>query len=335
MPLDTLIENKTLLHNFPIFSVYVFIPESKHVTEILGEKLSKNVYFIIKEVSVVSLIEASFIKEFIEVGSLYAFSYQAKVEEENFITLLPSGKLILYLQNNIAECLSLRKYYPPELKKHERRTLRFQTCIIDTKLPNFLPGQKLYDSTLNELNKLKDFKFDLLLKWEPTGDICPESIRTYFEKHGYECNTCEPNIYENTKPSVSVPNLNLEELDSIQINDLIHWIGVQLCNISFHPEKSDMLANSSTTYLNEQSKHINFLKIESYEGFFDGDYILSILKESREVFKKYSNLPFIIVSIAGYLESYFELEKKFRSGDKSIFLVISPQLQCWIITYKK
>lgn len=331
MSLDSAIENKTIFNKFPIFSIHIFTPMSRCVAEPLVEtaNLSENLYFIVKQIPVTIFIEESFIKQFIKMGSLHALSHNARIGTENFITFLPSGDLFLYLENEIAESLALKKEISLE-KKVKKQKLSFQTCKIQTKLPNFHCGEKLYDLVHQELNKLNFIKFDVLLKWKPQGNICPQSIRHYFEKKGYECITCEPSHANTTKISVPVPNMNLKELDSVEMEELIEWIGIQVCNISDFPDSdTDKLFSIKHE---ESSQIVEHLEIDFYQGFYDGEDVCSILKKSKDLLEKNPDMKFIIVFIKGYLDSYLARKKfeKFSSGNKIAALIISSNFQYFV-----
>ncbi|GFQ85617.1 uncharacterized protein TNCT_684211 [Trichonephila clavata] len=327
MSVDSAIENKTVLNRFPIFSVHIFTPVSRKLRETFEETLTlpENIYFIVKQIPVTVFIEEPFITQFIKTGSLHAFSHNTKVDMENFIALLPSGELILYLENEIAETLALKKDHIPQNNVKKRKP-NFQTCKIETKLPNFRRGEKLYDLVHNELTKLKDMKFDVLLKWKPEGNICPQSIRCYFEKEGYECITCEPSYTNTTNFSIPVPNINLKQFDFSKIEDIMEWIGLQICNISDFPGGVDI--GNVFLMQQEESSHIENLKIDFFQGFFEGDQVCSILKKSKKLFEENPEMQFIIVFISGYSESYISRKKfeKFSSGDKSTTLIISADL---------
>ncbi|GFU10320.1 uncharacterized protein NPIL_245091, partial [Nephila pilipes] len=205
-------------------------------------------------------------------------------------------------------------------------------CIIDTKLSNFHHGEKLYDLVKSELDKLKDIKFDVLLKWKPEGDICPQSIRDYFEREGYDCITCEPYCTNFRQFSTPFPNMNLKQLDSFQVEELMEWIGMLICNICDIPDSD---ASKLQQFENPKSPTITEeWKVDFCLGFHDGDEVCSLLKESKKLFEKEPDLPFLIVFLSGYLESYTAGERfeRFSSEDKITALIISPDFQCLVIT---
>ncbi|XP_055950549.1 ribonuclease P protein subunit p40-like [Argiope bruennichi] len=333
---DALKEDENVLNNFPIYCLHIFIPGPRVVDETCTEKIisPNNVYFIIKQVTVSSLIKAPFLEQFVKCGSLQAFSYKSKIRQENFIALLPTGKLILYLKQNFAQNLLIKREPYREVKKSSKRQrLDFQTFVIDTKLPSFVPGKKPYNSIWCELNKLNDFKFDLLLKWNPEGNICPQSVRVYFENEGYKCITCESQHICNVKPSACMPDIDISKFDSSHVDALMEWIGMQICGISLEPENSDTFLFHDS----QQKEHLYSvgkkpLKINMYEGFFDIFQVRYLLEETKKLFEDHSDIPFIVVSITGYFESFtFRKELKFSEEDKMTTLLITPDLKCWVI----
>ncbi|CAL1268006.1 unnamed protein product [Larinioides sclopetarius] len=90
---DALKEDESILNNFPIYCLHIFIPGPMVVDETGTDKITspENVYFIIKQITVASLIKAPFIEQFVKCGSLQAFSYKSKIRQEDFIALLPTG----------------------------------------------------------------------------------------------------------------------------------------------------------------------------------------------------------------------------------------------------
>ncbi|GFT52374.1 uncharacterized protein NPIL_63931 [Nephila pilipes] len=320
--------------NRQIRKIHIFTPGKRSFTQIFGETsiLPINKSFIVEKIPVTLFIDESFTKQFIKNGSLQALSFTDRVDMENFIAFLPSGELALYLENEIAESLSLKK--EPNCKKEEvkKQRLNFQTCIIDTKLSNFHHGEKLYDLVKSELDKLKDIKFDVYLKWKPEGDICPLSIRDYFEREGYDCSTCVSYCTIIRQLSTPFPNMNLKQLDSFPVEELTDWIGMVICNIC------DILDSGASKLLQlENPKSPNIReewKVDYCLGFHDGDEVCRLLKESKKLFEKKPDLPFFIVFLKGYLDSYTAGERfeKFSFEDKIVALIIFPDFQCLVIT---
>ncbi|GBM92263.1 hypothetical protein AVEN_212546-1 [Araneus ventricosus] len=333
---DALKEDESVLNNFPIYCLHIFIPGPIVVDETCTDKIisPENVYFIVKQATVASLIKAPFIEQFVKCGSLQAFSYKSKIRQENFIALLPTGKLILYLRQNIAQSLLIKREPYRGLKKSSKRQrLDFQTFVIDTKLKDFIPGKKPYNSISCELNKLNDLRFDLLIKWKPEGNICPQSIRSYFENEGYESVTCEPQHTCNVKRAACMPDIDIKKFDSSQVDALMEWIGIHICGISLEPDNSDNFLLHCPEQIDDLfSVGRKPLKINMYEGFFDIFQVRSLLEESKKLFEKHSDIPFIVISITGYFESFtFRKELKFSAEDKVTTLLITPELKCWVI----
>ncbi|CAL1268009.1 unnamed protein product [Larinioides sclopetarius] len=242
---DALKEDESILNNFPIYCLHIFIPGPMVVDETGTDKITspENVYFIIKQITVASLIKAPFIEQFVKCGSLQAFSYKSKIRQEDFIALLPTGKLILYLNQNIAQSLLIKREPCRRLKKSNKR-------------------QRL------------DFQ----------RNICPQSIRSYFENEGYDSLTCEPQHTCNVKRDASMPDIDTKNFDSSQVDILMEWMGIHICGISLESDNSDnFLLHCPEQIDNLGSVGRKPLKINIYEGFFDIFQVRILLEESNVI----------------------------------------------------
>lgn len=63
------------------------------------------------------------------------------------------------------------------------------------------------------------------------GNVCPQSLKSYFTSQVLKCIPCTPKHKEFLKFSVPVPKLNFEMKDHDVLNDVLEWIGMQICGL--------------------------------------------------------------------------------------------------------
>ncbi|KAG8191457.1 hypothetical protein JTE90_020707 [Oedothorax gibbosus] len=304
MDLESLLKKINVFTSFPIYSIHLLVPGDEKIINNFTEKLMSpgKVYFIVKNISPSVFIQPDFIKHYIKTGFCHVFSANAHAENDNFLSIIPSGKLILSLDNDIASSLSLEKDYPSGQKNIvKRKKPRKSVYKIDLMSPNFIPGKKLYETVSTELNKLNHIKSDVMIKWEPKGDVCHQSIRTYFESIGHEIITFEPGFSHYPKFSVPIPKINFEEFDEETAEDVLEWVGTQICDINLSEEADSFV---SQFRIAEPSEVLHRLQMSVYEGFYSGAHICDLLNEAKNLFVTHPEVSFLAVSIGGYQDCY-------------------------------
>ncbi|XP_054714999.1 ribonuclease P protein subunit p40-like [Uloborus diversus] len=326
---DDLVKSNNFLNSFPFHSIHLFVPNAKFQSECENILSSKpDVYFICKDVTASSLLEKEFVEYFVKKGSLWAITQNDNAETENSLAVLPSGKLVISLETEIAECLSLNKIGSKKKRKKEKS---FTSYEISLKTITSTSEKKIYEKTLSELAKINHISFTICLKWIPSENVCPQSIKTYFETHGYKYLVCEPSHTHASKHCIPAPLITSEAFESDTCEHILEWIGALTCGVEY----SESLDNYTSKFtVPEPSSVIDKLQIDSWKGFYSKADFIHLHQEIKKIFMKNSSTQFVAVCIDGYQDCYLECSGfgHFSAADKLACIIFFPSADCWVLT---
>ncbi|KAK6185951.1 hypothetical protein SNE40_008078 [Patella caerulea] len=315
------------------YSVSLILPAIEKPNVNWIKKLVETESYQIKNVPASLLVEEEFLGGFVRNGSLHLMSNKTHIDTDNCLALLPSGVMVLNLTKDTYESLGLEG--KPSQYCLRKKTMRY-VVQIDLKAASFVPGKKLYERVKTCLHQQTDLTFDLLVHWCPPNDqICPSSIKLYFEKRKF-CSTLVPvdkcyRLIENFRHPV-ITSQQVEPTSSPDYQDVFEWLGCVACDINLD-------STSSESYLSTLScptpHHISTVGCYyQLKGFFTSSDIALLLNLIRTSITDYPDCPWICLTVYGFCDSPVSggsLEHGYCQGGENLYsYIIFPDQAYWL-----
>ncbi|XP_005997018.1 ribonuclease P protein subunit p40 isoform X2 [Latimeria chalumnae] len=189
-------------------------------------------YYLVKNVSLHELVTEEFFSAFIKKGSFYALSFNTRIDQDNTVAFLPTGKLVLSVDKDTFEELGLEGR--PSQYTHKRAT-RY-TILVDLIDSSFAPGTKKHKRLVWALTEKKPLLFDLLIAGYTAGGE-EMKLSSYFYK--YSCKEYHPTVSVKTLRNTECPvlysrKLNGEPDQFCDTQEFFDWLGAVSNNVECH-----------------------------------------------------------------------------------------------------
>ncbi|VVC28368.1 Ribonuclease P, Rpp40 [Cinara cedri] len=257
-------------------SISIVLPDTLFIPDHINNIFSENDhYYLIKNVTLCSLIDPGFITSFVKNGKVYAISLNTNVDVDDCISITNCNLLQMSLTHSSCQYMCLPS-------KDSKITLDLKELKFCT---------KSYQR-LNECFQRYQNKFELLICWESNDDdVCPSSIASYFSKKGFDCQECFPRLTTERKYNMTIP-----KGDDIALLDT--WLSYFCLGIHIDNKTLCVLPNGKLTKSN--SCDVGQVTQIIWMGFFNNDKVKLLLEKFRD-FKEKENKSYWL---AIHLESF-------------------------------
>jgi len=267
-------------------SITVVLPDTLFVPDYIGNVFSENdQYYMVKSVTLSSLIDPGFVTSFVKNGKVYAVSLNTHFEIEDRITITNNNLLQMSLIPSSCQNICLPA-------KDSRITLDLKELKFNSK----------YYQRIKECFQRFKEKFNLLVCWEPNDDdVCSSSIASYFDKNGFVCHECNPRLAKKTKYNVTIPTDNNVAL-------LDNWLSYFCLDIDLDDKAHSVLLDEKLTKLN--SHDVGQVTQLVWTGFFNNDKVKRLLEKFREFIEKQGRSYWLSVHLEPFSNSLYACTHK-------------------------
>ncbi|XP_056017147.1 ribonuclease P protein subunit p40-like isoform X1 [Ostrea edulis] len=234
--------------------------------------------YIVYNLPVHELINPDLIGAFQRKGSLCMLSHGTRLEVNDCVTLLPTGRLILHLTKDSYTRLGL----DGKLSRHNKYGGEKYVLEVDVGSTVFVPGKKHYDRVKSCLQH-SNIQCDFLVSWEAQDkDLCGSSIHKYFNIKGFNCVPLAVSSKFHKYTDVEIPDLQHQDAEIHHQEELYDWLGgvANQITLSNDDEYNPMSDYTGLTKLG----HCAHMQIS---GLFLGATVQSLIQEVRLVFTRH------------------------------------------------
>ncbi|XP_007900844.1 ribonuclease P protein subunit p40 [Callorhinchus milii] len=288
-------------------------------------------YYLVKTLPVYEMIEFEFINTFVKKGGIYALSYNTRIDQNNTIALLPTGKLILSVDKDTYEELGLEGR--PSQYSH-RKTMR-HIITVDLSDANFVPGKKRYNRVMWALKEKKPLTFDFLMAWQPTDpDGEGVNLQSYFMK--YQCKVHRPTVSVRVVKDTDCPVLLSNEMEgklgeSCGSEELFDWLGGIFSHVNCKNQADSFL---STYCSPEPNTVLEKACLCTVTGFILPQRINQLLEQLRHYFDEPKLTQWVTMTVHGFADSpvsWGECEHGYHKGGENLYnFVVFNNQDYWL-----
>lgn len=318
---------ETHYHNY---RVSFLIPECGVLSKELKSLVMEiGAYYSVKSLPLHELITREFIQTFVKKGSFSALTYNASIDEDNAVALLPNGKLILSLDKDTYEETGLQGH---PSRCSGRKPMKFVISIDLMDLSLNLDSKK-YERISWSFKEKKPLKFDFLLAWHPTGAE-ESTMRSYFSK--YQIQEHQPKVALSTVRELQCPVLQSSSLagepeEACSALELLDWLGAVFCNADLNNQPYNFI---STYCCPQPSTVIAQACLCTITGFILPEKIQGLLEQLRHYFDEPKLAPWVTLSVQGFADSpvsWRENEHGFQKGGEHLYnFVVFRNQDYWL-----
>lgn len=316
------------------YRVSFLIPECGSLPEGLKDTIyNMGKFFLVKNLSLHELATAEFINTFVKKGSFYALSYNTKVDQDNCVAVLPTGKLILSVEKDTFEELGLEGVR----SQYTGKTPMKYVIKIDLTEAAFAPDGKKYKRVTWALKEKKPMNFDFLMAWHCSGveGAVESMIKSYFYK--YETKEHCPKMDMRTLRDLPCPVLqNLDHKgkpeESCSAEELFDWIGAVSNNVDCNNHADSFI---STYGCPDPSTILDQAYLCTVTGFIIPEKVYELLEHLRLYFDEPKLSQWLTLTVHGFADSpvsWRENEHGFHKGGENLYtLVIFNNQDYWLL----
>lgn len=320
------------------FMLETFIPNCRNEEANLNY-IGSSKYFEAR-IQISSLIHKAFIEAFIKRGTLQLLSCHSKIDDEDVISLSPSGHLVLHLTKQSYQQLGIDG--KPSAYNVKKGSQSKYVVEIDLTKPFFQPGKKNYENARNCFAERHTQYYNVMFTWTPMDEsIAPVSVCRYFQSIGYKCKEMDVELSSQDMPSVvTCPVLNPHHISDetegcADYLDLWEWLGAVSCDVNVR-EKDNMKDEDlyvSTYTCPQPHQHIQGVFRETVTGLISITDILSRLEHLREHSPAHG---WCVLTVHGFTDapvSWGSKEHGFlMDGDNIYSIVLFSDGTYWLIS---
>ncbi|XP_078055278.1 ribonuclease P protein subunit p40 [Mustelus asterias] len=286
-------------------------------------------YYLVKQLQLHELLVPEFINKFVRQGFLYVLSYNTRIDQDNCIALLPTGKLILSVDKDTYEELGLEGQ--PSTYSH-KTAVRYNVTV-HLRDATFVPGEKRYNRVLWALKEKKPLTFDFLMTWHPS-DGEEASLASYFMD--YECKLYQPTLSTRVIKNLDCPDLLSKELkgkdsDSCSSQEFLEWLGAVFSNIDCNNQADSFLSTYCCPW---PSTVLDKASLCTISGFIIPEGINLILDQLRLYFEEPKLAQWVSMTVHGFADSpvsWGEREHGYHKGGENLYnLVLFRNQDYWL-----
>lgn len=240
-------------------SISVVLPDTIFIPNYIENIFTENgQYYLIKNVTLCSLIDPGFITSFVKNGNVYAISLNTHIDAEDCISIT---------NNNLLQMSLIQSSY-------QNMCLPAKDSKITLDLKGLKFSSKSYQRIKESFERFQT-KFDMIICWESNNDdVCPSSIASYFHKNGFDCQGCIPRTTINRKYNMTIPT----GTDDFALLDT--WLSYFSLDINIDDRIPSILPDGKLTKSN--SRNVGQVTQIVWTGFFDNQKVKFLLEKFRE-----------------------------------------------------
>ncbi|CAH1716559.1 unnamed protein product [Aphis gossypii] len=261
-------------------SISVVLPDTIFIPSYIENIFTENgQYYLIKNVTLCSLIDPGFITSFVKNGNVYAISLNTHIDAEDCISITNSNLLQMSLIQSSYQSICL--------------PVKDSKITLDLKSLKF--SSKSYQRIKESFERFQT-KFDMLVCWESNDDdVCPSSIASYFNKNGFECQECNPRSITSRKYNMTIPT----GTDDFGLLDT--WLSYFSLDIKIDDKIPSILPDGKLTKSN--SRNVGQVTEIVWTGFFNNQKVKLLLEKFREFQEKEGKIYWIAIHLEPFLNS--------------------------------
>ncbi|XP_069769608.1 ribonuclease P protein subunit p40 [Narcine bancroftii] len=305
------------------YRVSIIIPECGMLPPAIASicKTLEN-YYLVKQLSLHEMLEPEFINTFIKEGKCYALSYNTRIDQDNTVALLPTGKLILSIDKDTYEELGLEG----QPSKYSHRTVMRYIVAVDLREASFVPGRKRYDRVMWALKEKKPLTFDLLMSCSSSGGK-EASLASYFHCQLYQPTLSTRILKETMCPVLLSNELNGKENESCSSQEFLDWLGAVFSSIDCNNQTDSFLSSYCCP---EPNTVLDKACLCTISGFIIPEGISRLLDQLRLYFEELKLAPWVSMTVHGFADSpvsWGQSEHGYHKGGENLynFLVFRNQ----------
>ncbi|KAM8851358.1 ribonuclease P protein subunit p40 [Spinachia spinachia] len=216
------------------YKVSVLLPECSSAPSHLEAVLnSMNSFYLIRNLPIYELLDKQFLESCVHQGLVSGLSYRTRIDEDNCVALLPSGRLCLSLDKDSFELLGVEG--KPSRFNH-RTNSRF-VVSVDLTDSSMAPGGRGYQRIVTGLRSRLKLKTDFLLSHKAGGGA---SLQGFLSR--YDWSEHRPEIRSHTLVDLTCPLLT-SDLQSCDPHFLLEWLGAVDAHVSCENVSSSFLSS--------------------------------------------------------------------------------------------
>ncbi|XP_067853688.1 ribonuclease P protein subunit p40 isoform X1 [Heptranchias perlo] len=312
------------------YQVSILIPECRALSSAIAA-VSRTLgdYYLVKQLPLHEMLEPEFINKFVRKGFLYALSYNTRIDQDNTIALLPTGKLILSVDKDTYEELGLEG----QPSKYSHKTTVRYNVTVDLGDATFVPGEKRYNRVMWALKEKKPLTFDFLMTWHPTGGE-DATLASYFMK--YQCKVYQPTVSTRMLNDTDCPVLLSNELkgklnESCSAQEFLDWLGAVFNNIDCNNQADSFLSTYCCPW---PSTVLQKACLCTISGFIIPEGINLLLDQLRLYFEEPKLAQWITMTVHGFADSpvsWGESEHGYHKGGENLYnFVLFSNQDYWL-----
>ncbi|XP_058839401.1 ribonuclease P protein subunit p40-like [Topomyia yanbarensis] len=336
-PKKNVIVNGIRSHHFNQM-ITIILPDVTSIPPTLETILADSDHYLVRNISLQSLVARPFIEGFIKRGKFYAVSFRTRLDTEDCVVVTPGGTLVLHLNKETYQTLGLEGRVSQFARKRNSK------YVVQIDLKTLQPETKHYERIRKCLSRETLGRFDLQITWTPpeacnstdsSATICPSSVASYFAEA--LAGELEPTAVK-VELMPTVVKVHQEYGLKVPEFSLIEQPGKEYCSAGELIEYMGMLALSCDTeeeeYLNSYDfsgdrVEIGNAKVMHWKGFFTTAHVESVYRALLGALERESHVPWLGMYVHGFSDSPISFgmrENYFHTdGDNSFAVVVNPK----------
>ncbi|GCC30884.1 ribonuclease P protein subunit p40 [Chiloscyllium punctatum] len=286
-------------------------------------------YYLVKQLPLHQMLEPEFVNTFVKKGFLYVLSYNTRIDQDNCIALLPTGKLILSVDKDTYEELGLEGQ--PSMYSH-KAVVRYN-ITVSIRDATFVPGARRYNRVMWALKEKKPLRFDFLMKWHSSGGQ-EANLVSYFKE--YECKVYNPKVSTRILEDIDSPVLLSKELkgkdsESCSSQEFLDWLGAIFSNIDCNNQADNFLSTYCCPW---PSTVLDKACLYTISGIIIPEEINLILDQLRLYFEEPKLAQWVSMTVHGFADSpvsWGESEHGYHKGGENLYsFVLFSNQDYWL-----
>ncbi|XP_057190277.1 ribonuclease P protein subunit p40 [Triplophysa rosa] len=316
-------------HSFN-YKISVLIPECAVLPANISGVISNfSPYYLVRDLPVYELLQDKSHETVVQKGTVYAVSYNTKIDEDNSIALLPSGQLVLSLNKDAYEQLGLEGR--PSLYNH-RKAMRY-VVTLNLRDKTLAPGTKRYQRVLSGLKDRLPLRYDFLFTEHNTGG--DEDKTLYKLLSQYKPVEHKAVLSHHTLKNLPCPTLYPSDLQGTTLScdphSFLEWLGAVNLDISCENAADSFL---STYICPEPKSSVSQALLCTITGFISPEDVYLLLQELRKYFDEPKFTQWLSLTVHGFMDSpvsWGATEHGFLKGGENFYnLVCFKNQDYWL-----
>uniref|UniRef100_UPI00358E266E ribonuclease P protein subunit p40 isoform X1 n=1 Tax=Myxine glutinosa TaxID=7769 RepID=UPI00358E266E len=303
------------------FRVQLFIPECGRLPNEMSNLPSElPPYYIVNGLPLTVLLQEDFIENFVRQGSVYALSYDTRIDQDDSFSLLPTGSLLLSLQKDTYETLGLQG--KPSVYAG-RKPLRY-VVNIDLTSPTFKAGKNNYERAIWALGENLSLKFNVLMAGKGSGET-DHSLAEFLTPFGGR--PVLPEFLTQTVLPQSCPTLHSNQLSGQDMVgcgaiELFDWLGAVTAGISCSNPPDGY---PSSLGCPEPNEHIEQGFLLNLTGLITPETVIELLQRVRNFFSEPKFATWAALTVHGFADvpvAWGTGEHGFHKGGENLYTFV-------------